>query len=89
MKYGLLTVILLGSCVVSYAAESELCDQEHCSNFNDKSCKCWCSIKCGPREKGVRAGVQDTPRWNKKYKKCFCQDRDENLYVKNCLSKDE
>lgn len=83
--YGLLGVILLGSSISAKDAV-KLCDEKHCSDLNDKSCKCWCSVKCGPRAKGVGGnGEVDTPRWNKEHKKCFCQDRDEDLYVENCV----
>lgn len=56
----LLVLIILGSGVSAYA--KTLCDEQSCSDLNDKSCKCWCSVKCGPREKGVGGnGIVDSP----------------------------
>lgn len=82
--YILLGLLFLGSSILAEDS-ADLCDEKHCSDFNDKSCKCWCSVKCGPREKGVADNVVDTPRWNEEHKKCFCQDRDEDMYIEHCV----
>ena len=71
------------------AAPSKVCNAEQCSLANKNNCLCYCSVKCGPRKIGSVAG--DNPQYTyakgdtqQKYgKRCFCQQRDIDLYIPN------
>ena len=55
-------------------------DKKSC--LNDKKCQCYCSVKCGPRDKTS----EDSPIWieNDPYgHHCYCRQRDVDL-VKQC-----
>lgn len=67
-------------------AEKPLCTKEQCSSCNAKTCQCFCSVKCGPRE----IGPGDNPKFDEVEQKCFCAARDKRLYRKNgCALKQE
>lgn len=78
-KLLLILVMSISSGAILNASMNELCSEENCANVRNKSCKCYCSVKCGPREK--ERG--DMPRWNDETDRCMCAARDERLYYKN------
>lgn len=59
--------------------EKPLCTQGQCSKNNAKTCQCYCSVKCGPRE--IKPG--DTPKYDEVDQQCFCAPRDKQLYKRN------
>jgi hypothetical protein len=70
-----------------------LCNtEEGCKNRDNKNCTCWCSVECGPRHKKP---TDVGPLWKEgaedKYgKKCYCQQRDIDLYEPNqCALKEK
>jgi hypothetical protein len=66
--------------------EKPLCTRGTCSKKNAKSCQCYCSVKCGPRE----IKPEDTPKYDEEDGQCFCAPRDKALYKRNsCNVKEE
>lgn len=59
-----LIFILLSSTVYAFA---DFCNEDKCSDMNDKSCQCWCSVKCGPREKGTGPKTAENPEGDKPF----------------------
>jgi len=58
-------------------------DKKSCEDVDNKSCKCWCAYKPGPREKVSpkdNAKKHDNPKFRKlkhnKEAKCYCAPRD-------------
>jgi hypothetical protein len=59
--------------------EKVLCTKDQCSKNNAKSCRCYCSVKCGPRE----ITPTDSPKYDEADQQCFCAPRDKSLYHRN------
>ncbi len=69
-------IALLGSC------GGGICDRKTCTT--DPKCKCWCSVKCGYRDKNA----SDRPIYvedDKNGKGCYCKQWDYDHYVDNCV----
>jgi hypothetical protein len=88
MKCFLVLIALFSYAAIAYDMpmieneEKPLCTQEECSKDNAKSCRCFCSVKCGPRE----ITPTDTPKYDEFDQKCFCAPRDKFLYHRNGCS---
>jgi hypothetical protein len=68
--------------------KGKMCKTEKNCTDLENPCKCWCSVKCGPRDKTE----DDEPIYFNKDedpfgKGCYCQQRDLDLYDKNCAGK--
>lgn len=75
-----------------------------CSKKNKDTHQCYCSVKCGPREIGTGQKTDKDPSGDNPFydypvdkngvrqeeyrKHCFCQHRDQEMYIKNnCANK--
>lgn len=70
-----LMAISLGSISIDSKQKSVCNTEESC--LNNDNCLCYCSFKCGYREKTEK----DNPIW--KDGRCWCQQRDIDYYEKN------
>lgn len=80
-KYIFIIALLIFS--VGLLEAKEMCTKDTCADVTDTSCQCYCSVKCGPREKIPSGPKVDHPRWNDDYKRCMCDERDEELFEPN------
>lgn len=56
------------------------------SCINDQKCQCWCSVKCGYRDKTAAdhpVYVENDPNG----KHCYCKQWDLDMYQANCVEK--
>lgn len=77
--------------IVSFSiltAEDAICPtQQNCKNLNNP-CKCYCSHKCGPRDKKA----DDRPIWIENDPEgnfCYCKQWDLDNYKKRCAVKNK
>lgn len=106
MKKGMMVALLAGAVMVTgglvarkkdvseytrIASDDALCSESSCSMKNRKSCSCWCSVLCGPREMIKK---QDNPVFTGKDSKgteiptrCYCNQYDADNYLTNCVAK--
>ncbi len=88
-NYSFIYLIALLSISSITAVDNELCTgEQNCSDLNN-TCKCYCSVKCGPRDK--KPG--DTPTVvafdnDPLGKRCFCAQRDIDLFDQ-CVEQEE
>jgi hypothetical protein len=73
MKTKFLLTSLLGITALVNLYHNNIRAQEK----SEKTCKCYCSYKCGPRS----AQPGDTPFYDEEHELCFCQMRDKIKYV--------
>jgi hypothetical protein len=81
-KYLLALVALLGACS-SQKDPPQCTDSRSC--VNNPKCQCWCSVKCGYRDK--HAG--DNPIWIDEDPRgihCYCKRWDYEHFDTNCVS---
>ncbi len=84
MRFLLLgiTAFFISSCSCEKQSEPARCTQD--TYLDDPTCTCWCSQKCGYREKTKRDHplyVENDP--NGKF--CYCKQWDLDYYDENCL----
>lgn len=96
LNIGLLIigVLVVGLAAFSLYKKRIIGCQEKCSIGDNQ---CYCSVKCGPRNVGDVAGDnpclsypvdQDGKEITTYGKKCFCQQRDQELFIPNeCYKK--
>lgn len=81
--FVLLALLTLSACgYVSAKTGKAQCTRDTCTM--DPTCQCWCSVKCGFRDKKPN----DNPMWvendpNGKY--CYCKQWDLDNYKARCI----
>src|SRR6201984_2963687 len=79
-RIGLILALgLLAACSSDPKAQ---CGKDNCAT--DPNCQCWCSVKCGYRDKTK----DDHPVWienDPNGKGCYCKQWDHDHYEDNCV----
>jgi hypothetical protein len=90
-KFLLVVLICAAGNGLLNAQTANLCTSEQSCSDPNNPCKCYCSVKCGERDKEDK----DNPRiealpGDPMGKRCFCADRDVALFEENkCVEEDE
>lgn len=82
-KKGILfAVLVLSACTSNQENTGDCKTQSAC--LNDPNCLCWCSVKCGYRQKTDK----DHPMYKNKDRNgkfCYCKEWDYKMYEDNCI----
>lgn len=85
-KHNLLFILLLAACSCGGGKSNPATCSSSDDCTNNPKCQCWCSVKCGFRDKKPA----DHPTWvdndpNGKF--CYCKQWDMDNYQDNCVMK--